>query len=754
MSSSKKPKTQIADYYMSIHAGICSGPVDALTGIYIGEKTAWEGDTGSTTFGIHLPELFGGYKKEGGLAGTVTFANGESTQVTPEHLAQRLGRTTATCPGFRGLAALWFYGGAGWFSGFKWGSNSPYLRTIWARVRRSPKGLTPQWATIPYVDGSGKTWHNANPACAIFECLTNNDWGMGSPTTALDMASFERVAETLYHEQFGLSLAWVQQTAIEDFVKEIQDHIQATLFVNPRTGLLTIKLIRDDYDPNTLPIFTPDNATLSNFQRKAWAETTNEIIASWTNPANEEEETVLIQDLANMQMQGRIVSDNRNYYGVRNRELAARLAARDLRIAAAPLTSCTLETNRSGWAVLPGECIKVTWPEYGFENMVMRVGTVDYGRVGDSKVRVSLTEDVFSLGITEYDVPPGTSWQDPSEDPVPMAHTLVTAAPAYVVANMPDFDEATLPYPETLALVLAAQTGSDTISFVLQGERTTSTGAVGYETIAEMHMTTRAELALAIPREATSVIPVFQNTNGPPPGVGHLVLIGAGTEAQVEWALIQSIASNGAFTLARGILDTVPMEWPAGTPVWFLNAESDAIDPTEYAGGQTIKYKLLPRTSKGVLDAAAAPVVAHAIPARPHLPNRPANVKVNGSLFGPVEVATGATQVSVTWSNRDRTMEDSQIRLWTDGNVAPETGQSTKITVMDLTRTVLATHSGLSGTSFNIPITSFADVSRAIVRVGSERDGLQSLQALEITVNLAERSGYGFDWGENYGGGN
>ena len=38
-------KYRVVDYFMSIHYGICHGPVDALLGIYIKERDAWPGKT-------------------------------------------------------------------------------------------------------------------------------------------------------------------------------------------------------------------------------------------------------------------------------------------------------------------------------------------------------------------------------------------------------------------------------------------------------------------------------------------------------------------------------------------------------------------------------------------------------------------------------------------------------------------------------------------------------------------------------------
>lgn len=112
MGKSSKAKMQVTEYSMSIHFGICSD-VDEVLGIYIGEKTAWEGRVKQElSIPISNAGLFGGIKKEGGVKGYAYFLPGGPLQTLPNDLAARFGLTRETCPGFRGLASIFFVGGA------------------------------------------------------------------------------------------------------------------------------------------------------------------------------------------------------------------------------------------------------------------------------------------------------------------------------------------------------------------------------------------------------------------------------------------------------------------------------------------------------------------------------------------------------------------------------------------------------------------------------------------------------------------
>lgn len=751
-------KVPVNDYHMSIHLGVCHGPVDALLGIVIGDKEAWTGTaTTEQTITINKPSLFGGNKKEGGAVGQVRFmpgvpAGGGATMHA--NLAARLGVTPETCPAYTGLANLFFVDAVeeGNTKGFLWGSNNPYIKGIWTKVRRRSN---------TFAAGSGEPSNYAdmgtesNPAHMIYECLTNRDWGMGESAGIIDVDSFRACAKTFYQESFGLSMMWTQQAKIESFIEEILDHVQATLFTHPRTGLLTLKAVRDDYDPDDLETLNADNCRITKFQRKVWGETINEIVVTWTNPVNEQEETVVQHDLASIEMQGGIVSDTRNYYGVRSVSLAMALAARDIRTAAAPLASFDIEANRTLQTIFPGNVIKLDYPELGIEGLILRIGNVDYGRPGDSTIRFSAIEDIFGLPQTAYTVPSESAWENPARDPTDMNFVQGVTLPYFFAAAALAPTGQNPTYPEVLAGMLGASTNDDARSFELYSEIVQPNGELAFENVGTKPLIGRSTLTAKLPAAAESTVNgtalgVPWMTPGAGPVQSGFVLIGSGGDADMEIALIYSMASNlSSIVLHRGVLDTVPRSWPVGTPIWFIDASSSWADRTYYADGDTGEFKLLTTTSRGTLDLEDATLHELTFTGRPHYPFRPANVAVEGIGFGPVFVAPTETEFEITWGRRNRTTEDSQVLPWGGGDITPEEGQTTTVTVLDMDRNVLAVHDGLTGTSFTVPVASFAGNNVGIVRVTAVRDGFESLQGHEIVVSFG--TGYGTDYGNNYG---
>ena len=916
----KKPKVEVTEYRMSDHFGISIGPVDALKAIIVKEKPAWTGTQFEQgTISINLPDLFGGIKKEGGVAGEVTFLPGNSDQVLPDVLAQKLGRPNgASCPGFRGIASLFFHGFSG-LGGFYWTANTPYLPGVWTTVKRIFKRSdgTEQWypgkaevmssepvigtvelswsqntfvqpggndearmgigfldvdgaligsvawssyaqpttwtsrsvsAVAPagarrvriymgmqrlagsycdgYIDGisatldgislsldnpsaeSGNTtgWTNEvgaidwalggapstggtfppaadgsyyfsggfsataiayqdvnagtgdmNPAHIIHEALTDTVWGMGTPATALDDAAFRAAADTLFAENFGMSLLWTRQSKIEDFVQEILDHIQGVLYVDPSTGLLTLTLVRGDYDPDTLDELTPDNCDVSSFSRKLWGDIVNEIIVTWTNPVNEQEETITVQDDASIATQGGIISDSRNYYGVRNRTLAMDLAMRDLRSAGQPLASATVEVDRSFWNKRPASVVKLTWPEYGLSELVMRVQSVDYGKPGDMTIKIELMEDVFGLDIGSYDAPPGTLWEDTSGPPEELSEIEILTVPLYFAANSTVAAFVDSPeYPEVLAGVLGTTDNTDIFEAELWDEVTLANGSLEWQSISTLNIIGRGELVDALPLEAATAGVTFQNITGQTrPAVAGFIIIGASGESGNEIAMVDT--AGGDFDLIRGVLDTVPRAWPAGTKCWFVNAETLWEDTLVRSSGETVDYKVLTRSSLALLDLSAAALQSNTLTDRPWLPNRPANVIAHGEDFStqdaPIEAVDRADPwITVTWANRNRLEEDSIVMGWTDATMTPETGQTTTIEVRAMDGTLLITHDGLTGTSFDVPNSSFGAEAFVELRVYSERsdtDGdFSSLQYFShwVHVDGSVRISEASDW--------
>lgn len=88
---------------------------------------------------------------------------------------------------------------------------------------------------------------------------------------------------------------------------------------------------------------------------------------------------------------------------------------------------------------------------------------------------------------------------------------------------------------------------------------------------------------------------------------------------------------------------------------------------------------------------------------RPHRPFRPANIMVNGFAFTTVNLVA-ATDVNVTWANRNRNVELTVPLGWTDATVSPEVGQTTSVILQRAAdNTIITQFDNLTGTSYTFP---------------------------------------------------
>lgn len=627
--------------------------------------------------------------------------------------------------------------------GFLWGSNNPYLKGVWAKARRTPKtSLNPAYAKIvsTYTNTDGQTVEviDANPAHIIFEALTNRLWGRGSPASGIDIAAYEYAAKVLYDEGLGLSLQWVKSDSVENFVGEIIKHINAVVYTSPVTGLDTIKLIRDDYDiSNPAFVITPDNAVVTSFARTGWGETVNEMTVSWTNPENEENETVTVQDIGNITLQQQVVPDSRDYYAVRTSALATKLAERELRVASSPLAALQVEMNRMARVIVPGDVGLIYWPEHGLDGVVLRVSSVDYGKPGSPKITLGVSEDVFSLPTANYVDPPRTNWLDESEDPRPFDRARVVTLPYYAAKRSIGATEiATYDEDEVLAGILAAQDSRDTHAYDLWEEGRNAAGFVAYDRVARRTPLAVASLEKSLKAEARSVLSGLKDLSGEgKPAVGDFLWIGndATPEDDMEIAIILAVSEVG-YSLKRGVLDTLPRPWPAGTGAWLVKSGTFIHGPNVHAAFGTAEYKLTPQTSRGTLPIEQTPEVSGVLTQRPHLPFRPANVRIGGVSFQDVQVSSAIGAVPVTWARRNRLWEDAVILDWDSDDVPPESGQVTRIVVKSEDDAILFRSEQIIGTEYDLPVSEAWREQTIKIGVYAERGDLTSLSTYEINA--------------------
>lgn len=735
-------------YLFDFVAGIGRGPLNELVEIEVGEKTAWSGAVSDATpTAINAPDLFGGDEKEGGIQGAFRLLQGAADQVLPGAASVSVGKPvgTATVPNlktalgglvseFRGFVSFAFSGLVA--------SMNPYLKEWKFRVRRHTAGWHndqcwyPAKAVIYLENGD---IHAMNPAHIIYQAYTDPDWGKGEDPESLDENSFIYAANLFCSEGFGLCIPWYRQEDVDAFIQTVVDHAGAIIYEDRRTGKTVIRALRDDYDPEAIPLFTPDTGLLEiEEDDSASSEAVNEIVATGFSPITRGDIQVRANSLAGWHSQGGPISRPMDWKGIPTRPLLLRRAQQELRTLSAGLKRFRLRLDRRASSLTPGSVIRISSPSNNIENMVVRLGELTDSR---GAISVRAAEDVFALPATAFTGSEDSTWTPPARDPLPAPNDELLEFGYRDLYNLVGpGDLATLADTDAAVGMVATSPGGS----YLYDLATKADGETDYSILTNRPYTGFAVLAAPIEPLDTDIVlqQPFELDAG---SVEQMFRIG-----DEEVWLTAYDPETGAATIVRGCSDTIPTPHAAGVNVWAID-DDFVTDERTYVTGETVLAKCLPRTNSAVLDETEATERSLVLIGRPALPYPPADVKVDGvSIF---TLVGEHLEPVFTWAHRDRVAQEDAPVGHGEASIGPEAGTTYNLRIYDLDDNLIRDTTGIAADTWTYDAAmQAADSAPSIVRVEieSERDALVSWQTYSFTVIL--NGGWGRGWGFNWGG--
>jgi len=778
----------------------CAGPVDYVIKINGDGASVFEAPyvpiidnwidltSGPVNFDINAPNLWGNpYNKGGGgLVGRMTFLPGLPNQATPQLFTE---------PIYRGIYPI---GEGPFYQPFNDENGDPYMpafRGIFTVllgqyvpyeeiVVGDSSAVTFEFGTSPvfrpieimaqrmYQRGFGAAqWYpqaveslgaEMNPAHIIHELLTDPVYGYGIGPNEIDdsinapVSTFQNAANQLLVDSLGLSFVWGQQQTRLDTIKEVLRHISGFLVRNPKTGKYELRLLRDDYNAATLPVYGPDKIEqVIRYTRPDMSSLPTILEAKYMDRDTNTERVVRQDDQAGLLTRGEI-REEVYYQLVARGEVAARIATNHMLELSAPLAIVELSIPYEyGEDLLPGDVFVWSWPDYGVDQMVLRVLSVTRGMLEDGNVRVRCTEDAYAWRDTVYSEPPASQWVDPVLPPLPALSLgielplllwVAAARDTSPWARIEDFANdnrgvaSLFARPQNVAHVgydLYSEGFSNLPRIVDSGASWSGRVAVngeykpqsfGYEAEAGT-VTIRLKQDSAVPNVGDVVL--FVGGSGKQPQefvyvVNRAFILGAWT-LQIERALFDT---DELFN--TGAVDGVTID-PIGAIVGRLRDIDDPIQidrkysvdvPKDIveSGGESL-LRAVPYTGSGVLPFAEANQVIVPIQGRPFLPIPPYIALITET----------ADRTIVAWRHRNRFIDRL---VFANQNVAPEPGVEYNLRIYEVAPIprLLRTVSGISNDQNGYPYL-FADEEAdrggglaEILRfeVEAERDGNQS----------------------------
>lgn len=360
---------------------------------------------------IYSPQLWGGHGGEGGVFGYYDFMWGTTDQPINVHSSQYVllvedwSRYPQLCYSltFHHAHTESFYIG-----------TVPYLKPHAAVLRRTPN-------TLNLPDGQHNIDGDANPACILHEIMTNEVWGLGTTLLPwmIDVEAFQAAGATLASEGLGLSLQSDSHTDAEEIIKEVLRHIDGVITTDATTGLVTLKLIRNDYDPDTiLHLDDNDILELEEFTRPGLDTLSNRVIVRFLDKQrNHVRKPAIEENLALIHQRQGVYPQDLDFLGIRKAEIAQQIAARELKYVSHPFAAIKFSANRRAWRLRPGDPFKFSYSPLGIDGMVCRVVNVSHGPVEDGKIRLEVAEDAFGVDWTTYNPPASSKWEYPIPPP-------------------------------------------------------------------------------------------------------------------------------------------------------------------------------------------------------------------------------------------------------------------------------------------------------------------------------------------------
>ena len=717
-------------YHIGMEIAISWGQLDSINQIWFGQNIAWDNSSnllsgtvngipapaGLDELGVDAMDLFGGDKNGGGVRAYCKFYPGDSEQGSDPYMESQVGDAY----NHRGVAKLVWYGpsgeidpeqatgvtvkkGKGGYVG-----ESTFIPAIKLRVQHYPNFLGSSYKSINNTNGTSK---GANPAEVVYCLLIGRYANVNStqpsvpviPENLIDKASFLAAATTLATEKMGISFQWQRDASARTIINDIMFHVEGYLSEDSSTGLIRMVLNRQDYDPNTVPVFDESNIVdFTSYVRINPTAAINRIAASYTEP-DEEFKTVpvMVEDLGNVNEQDMGAPADIDLHMFHDVDVTLIRATRELIQLSEGIVSGAFKCNRDAYSLNIGDPIKLSWDGFGVDGLLVRVTEKITGDLEDRSITVKFVQDLYGIGTAVYGVPGGTSWQDIYNDPEDITDYQFFEEPYHWLANYPADTNYQL-------FLLTQQPTGDTIGYEPFIQVNDGGYVNGYGTdIQENEISYLASDYSQTYGPGKDTVYELRVVGEPPDGMDTTKTFNDIQNFLSNWVLVNgelmayesvSDMGDGSWRLNntyRGLADTIPANHLAGDRVWYVDSHFTRL-ARSFADLDDIDIKTIVTSGNGVLLDVNASPKTYVMTGRYDKPIAPANVTINGGYYptviaGPLELA---------WARRNR-LNSSVLSKWDDPDETPEVNQTTTLKIYNQFEVLIRTETGLATTSYS-----------------------------------------------------
>jgi len=741
---SSKKVTVGFQYFATLDLVWALGPGVIFRRIYFGKSQVWAGclydKPSSNIININLPELYGKDKtSRGGISGTIAAYGGSFEQDADAYLVSNL---SPKYPAYVGVAHMVF-------RNFYWG-NSAGIDAVSVEASFLPKRLLGDDPDCAFMMSNGL---DANPVEVLYDIFLE-EWGaLGYSSDRINFDMWKGIARVIFDEGNGISLQVTSSSDAKDIFRTILRQINAIIYENQvNGGLVEIKLLRNDYEIEDLPVLTPSEIVeVRNYTKKLWSETNNVVRVKYTSRAENYAKDKVAQekDSSLLRFQGKESPIEIAMPGVMTAELAQAIAARELSNLNIPLFSAEFTLNRIVSGMMPGAAFVWHWPEYNIEQIVMRVRKIGLGTLEDGKITFTAIQDEFAVDATVIAPPANSEYVPADYEPQKITLWKLFELPYWLAYNAGL--EMRAGYTRLAAFVNAPSSYTngfdayvvdtsedvevlDLSPYAVRGKLASNVGRFdGFLT---------GSFASLIVKDMSSSD--LLDPGGTPRMGGGMIMIGD------ELLNYESYAANndGTFTLNnihRALLDTGWFAHSIDDQVYFFEGQENFFE-SDTLNGDTDTIYFLDNTATGSGQKAGATLINYQNVSRIERPIAPDYVTANGSRT-PNQIFNQNSSITLNARSRNRF---STTEVWFEDDAAVTAENGTLYRIMfekDGVPTLIADDVALP-----YVWETGAVEGTGVVLIYAKRDGLLSYAAAPMPMAIG--SGWGYNWDGDWSGDN
>ena len=282
----------------------------------------------------------------------------------------------------------------------------------------------------------------SNPAAVIYDLLTQG----GVPNSEIDLISFNAAA-AFWATQPGLNLVLDQQISISEAIEAVLQYVDAIVYVS-NLGLYAIKV----FDPNETykELITQDELDDFSLNRKTWGQIPNDFHATLVDESKDFTRRVVIaQNPAAILMAGQRILQSIDLKCFRDLESASRRLFEIMKRSSYPISEIKFKTNLKHSTLLPGDVIRIQYPDWGIVSANFRVLTIDTNNITQNEIQIQAAQQIETLFDDIYNISGGTIWESPNNlVPIPLTkirilelpyNSQTLSAPAFLILAAREF---------------------------------------------------------------------------------------------------------------------------------------------------------------------------------------------------------------------------------------------------------------------------------------------------------------------------